>query len=350
MTRFTIRRVESVGLIDIFMLFAIGTILVTRLYLYLTGYPQVGGGVLHIAHAVWGGLFMALAIMAGLVLLLSSARPWIAVVGGIGFGLFIDELGKFITADVDYFFRPTAALIYATFVVLYLGVRVLVARPRMRDREWLANAAALAAEDHDGAIPASRHARIEHMLRMAPAGHPLTQALQQYLDTAVVAEDPRPSVVTRVWQRIYRLYAGVVTTRVFTVGLAVVAVVLALSALSAILTLIVAPGDLAEAEQGGNGFVQWAATISSLVSGVLTVVGVVRLPRSRLAAYRWFERALLVNIFLTQIFMFAEEEFAAATGMIVSLLALAALRILIRAEIRREAGVPAVPDEATVAA
>jgi hypothetical protein len=34
------------------MVVAILTILITRLYLYLAGYPQVGGGSLHIAHAL----------------------------------------------------------------------------------------------------------------------------------------------------------------------------------------------------------------------------------------------------------------------------------------------------------
>ncbi|HEY5903448.1 MAG TPA: hypothetical protein VIU39_12900, partial [Anaerolineales bacterium] len=31
---------------------------VTRLFLSLSGYPQIGGGELHIAHVLWGGLLL----------------------------------------------------------------------------------------------------------------------------------------------------------------------------------------------------------------------------------------------------------------------------------------------------
>jgi hypothetical protein len=31
------------------------TVVITRFYLELTGYPQIGSGELHIAHLLWGG-------------------------------------------------------------------------------------------------------------------------------------------------------------------------------------------------------------------------------------------------------------------------------------------------------
>ena len=46
-------------------------------------------------------------------------------IAGAGFGTFIDELGKFITRDHDYFFRPTAGLLYVIFVLLFLAFRAL---------------------------------------------------------------------------------------------------------------------------------------------------------------------------------------------------------------------------------
>src|ERR1700730_4633181 len=118
-----IARSAQPGLIDTFLVTAVLTILTIRVYLKAANYPQIGGGGVHVAHDLWGGLGMVAAIGSLLGFLGSATQGWAALGGGIGFGAFVDELGKFVTADNNYFFKPTAALIYTTFVVLILVTR-----------------------------------------------------------------------------------------------------------------------------------------------------------------------------------------------------------------------------------
>src|SRR5512142_371317 len=108
------------------------SVIVTRTFLQMTGYPQIGGATLHIAHVLWGGLLLFVASLLPLIL----ANRWVytlaGVLSGVGVGLFIDEVGKFITRSNDYFYPPAAPIIYGFFlltVLLYVEVR----RPADRD-------------------------------------------------------------------------------------------------------------------------------------------------------------------------------------------------------------------------
>lgn len=107
-----------------------GSISVTRLFLSLSGYPRIESGNLHIAHVLWGGLLLFAASLLPLIF----ANRWIysigALLGGVGIGLFIDEVGKFITVTNDYFFPAAAPIIYVFFL---LTVLVLIQIRMMRD-------------------------------------------------------------------------------------------------------------------------------------------------------------------------------------------------------------------------
>ena len=141
---------------EAFVMIAIATILLTRLYLRLTGYPQIGGGDLHIAHALWGGALMMLALLTGWMALGFGARLLTVVMGGIGFGLFLDEVGKFVTKDNDYFYGPSAEIMYVLVCLILVGARLIrVVRP-LSAHECLASAAAIAADGVARGLPDHR--------------------------------------------------------------------------------------------------------------------------------------------------------------------------------------------------
>jgi hypothetical protein len=133
-------RLDAEHYLEALFLSAVAVVLAIRAFLHLTGFPQIGGGGLHIGHMLWGGFLM----LAGLVISISfvgaRARWLAAVVGGAGFGAFIDELGKFVTEDNNYFFQPAIALIYLVFVGLFFSFEAIAERLPLSPRSRLANA------------------------------------------------------------------------------------------------------------------------------------------------------------------------------------------------------------------
>ncbi len=120
-----IRRQRAEEYLLITLLSFAASVAVTRLFLFLTGYPQIGGGALHIAHVLWGGLLLFIACLLPLLLANRWALSASALLSGVGVGLFIDEVGKFITSSNDYFYPWAAPIIYVFFlltVALYLRV------------------------------------------------------------------------------------------------------------------------------------------------------------------------------------------------------------------------------------
>jgi hypothetical protein len=116
-----IRYIHYKLLIEEFLISSLVAILSIRFFLKISNYPRLGGDILHISHMLWGGLLMFIAIILLLTLMNNEVKRVAAIIGGLGFGTFIDELGKFITSDNNYFYQPTFALIYIFFCT-YISV------------------------------------------------------------------------------------------------------------------------------------------------------------------------------------------------------------------------------------
>jgi hypothetical protein len=50
-----LRSTNAAGMIELSLVCAVATVLIIRLILQIIGYPQLGGGGLHIGHVLYGG-------------------------------------------------------------------------------------------------------------------------------------------------------------------------------------------------------------------------------------------------------------------------------------------------------
>src|SRR5512139_355410 len=160
-----VRRAEADDNILLMLLSFAASVVVTRVFLQLTGFPKIGGDSgLHIAHVLWGGLLLFIATLLPLIFANQWVYPLTAILSGMGVGLFIDEVGKFITATNDYFYPAAAPIIYGFFlltVLLYFQIR---RRRRVDARGDLYSALAELTEAIDQDLDTVEKQRIEQRL------------------------------------------------------------------------------------------------------------------------------------------------------------------------------------------
>lgn len=257
--------------------FALSVIMV-RVFLSLSGYPQLGGGQLHVAHVLWGGLLLFVASVLPLIL----ANRWVyiatALLSGVGVGLFIDEVGKFITSSNDYFYPAAAPIIYAFFLLTVL-LYVRVSRPWPGDaRTELYRALDSLEEVLDHDLDPRERAELETRLLAVTqqARHPdiaqLADALLRVVrsDATYLAPEVRTFWVR--WTGRLRAFEdrhiSQVRLRLATaIGLAIIGM-LALSNLAAVIGVALAPSDLRRTAAG-----QLAAEYARIeISGGRTLV------------------------------------------------------------------------------
>ncbi|SDZ54228.1 hypothetical protein SAMN05421684_6465 [Asanoa ishikariensis] len=340
------RAANAVPLLMEFIVVAVATVLSIRLALFITGYPQLGGNGLHIAHVLWGGLALAVGVMGLLSFNGRVIRPVGAFIAGVGFGLFIDEVGKFLTSNNDYFFTPSIAIMYVVIVLLVLTIHAVHGRRPLSPRELYAAALTSAAAGVTNGM--TDHSRQMALRRINAAGDlPGATAAAALVQQIPRGRDERYDV-SQAGSRVAARIAKVLRTRPAMITTIVLLLIQAVSTLA--IALLILSTFLAR-EAGANAVLVFDDPVptaiggaSSIIAAACVVYGLVRLRQGRrVTGFRWMQRAVLIDLLLTRVFEFATYQFAAIPALVLDLLLLAALEFAIRDAVRAEAAV----DDAT---
>lgn len=295
------------------------TVILTRWFLQIAGYPEIGGGEFHIAHVLFGGLFLFIGSLIPVVLSGRAVYPFAAALAGIGVGLFIDEVGKFITTRNDYFHPAAAPIIYSTFLVavlLYLRVQ----RPASTDpRTQLHAAVAQLEEAVESDLQAGERDSLEAKLELVrdrattPDQRRLADVLLGFVRSPelTIAPDrltPRTRLVS--WwsgrdRRIlgHRGFRWLLSAALIVSGLrAIVTLVL----IALVILYLVVPGNLSLLE------LNYMQMLVDALSGVLLVPGAILIALNRRGAgLRFVFFSLVLALVLADLLAFYLRQFDA---------------------------------------
>ncbi len=370
--KFLLRDIEAEDLLESFLVSAITALLGYRFILKITGYPTLGGETLHIAHVLLGGAFMLFALIILLAFITKSAKILAAVVGGVGFGLFIDEVGKFVTHDNNYFFEPAIAIIYLTFVLIYLLSQRISTR-KMSQREYLINSINIAHEAVYNDLDGAEKRKALKLLSECDKRDPMVRAVKALIQKLEHVKAKKPNIISMSERLVRKAYHALVAKKWFSGAMiaffaiqAVISLWHATAAIKgmrpfiasslaalffarrlintnaikkkiayilAITAAAAAIWNSAAAMQNPQlPVVSWGELVSSTISGAFVIAGLWLARKSRLQAYEMFKKAVLVSIFLTQFFTFYKEQFAALLGLGWNIIILITLRYMINEE------------------
>jgi hypothetical protein len=319
-----VRRVTAMQDFEVFFVSSVATILLVRMMLAATGWPQLGGGKIHFAHLLWGGIGMLLAFILFMAM---QGRLWTFLAtlsAGIGFGLFLDELGKFITSDNDYFFQPVAAIIYVLFVVLFFVFRWLGRVDKMGPETALVNSFDFAKEAVMRAMSRGERDEALYVLGRADQSDPVVEALSAVLRQVDPPGDG-PNAAQRAWGRAHTWWTRLVGARWFR------RVVLWWFILTTLVWLL---NPISYAADGTTiTAMDLGGMLSGVATGICTLIGILRWRRSKLEAYRWFERGALVALLIGEFFSFYQYQVWAIFGLIWMLVQLTVIRSMINVEL-----------------
>jgi hypothetical protein len=326
--RHDIRDSQALARFELFLGTAVATVLVVRSALAATGYPQVGGNGLHVAHVLYGGLLMGAAIAIVEIVPGTRARRYAAFIGGIGFGLFIDEVGKFLTKNVNYFFRPAVAIIYAVFVIFYVVVREVVLRRPLTVQRRVAIAAIAAGDLALGQLDSAGQ---EHALELLDGvdATPLAKGIRACLTDGSSGELHGETRITKLRERLLSWARVAVNHPAFVPGLSVLFVLQVLGMVGQLLLVVLRP-DIGLGK--GSHVTDLGTEISTAISAAYAVWGAWLIRRGDVpGALRVLYRSAIVTLLFTQVFVFVRYQWSGLIGFAAQAIILGALRLAMHA-------------------
>lgn len=323
-----VRNIDSEYLLENFLVAAVSSIFAIRFFLKITDYPLIGGGNFHIAHMLWGGVFMMIAIVILIAFFSRSAANIAAVIGGIGFGTFIDELGKFITSDNNYFYQPTVALLYVIFILLYLAFRAIDKHRVYSKKEYLINSIEMLKEAVLNDMDEEEKERALTFLSKSDQRTAVVKALKELLEKSEPSQEESPHPLLQFKQHTRNVYYWAVKKKWFAQS---VISFFVLQSLVSLFNNIIVFTDLPQLS-----ITQWGRVVSTLISSFFVLIGILYFYKNRLYSYRLFKRSVLVSIFLTQFFLFYKDQFLALFGLSINLITLLTLDYIINQEQRKD--------------
>lgn len=319
------------------MIWALCSLLGTRLFLEITGYFTIGHGVWHIAHVLWGGLFMLLGLLLMLIFYGKLSREIGAVLAGIGWGLFIDEIGKYLTRDNNYWFRPAIIFIYISFVILFFVYRSLEKKKTISSQvlwyELLESLEEVAGNDLEVSEKKSLLSQIKQLKNYPSSQNSqvLLSGLEKYVHRLHPQKDHQEFDLPRFLAKILNTtYSRLFKKKIILISLSLYSLWYVFDKFVDMTKVIFNPHRLLLIQTYYRHYDFFSKTdvymvttkfIVEIIVAAFYLIGLIFwLRKKSRRGIRFYQWGLLINIFIGSIFKFYFEQFSAVFGLILALI------------------------------
>lgn len=316
-----IERQDSADLFLNLLVWAVATILLTRFYLALTGNPQISFGQWHLTHVLWGGLFMLISIILMINFYGTGIKKISSIIGGIGWGWFIDEIGKYVTKDNDYWFQPAIIIIYISFIILFLVYRYF---KKYQSKKDIRNSVIF---DFNKIIDSPAFLDSNN-----PELFALSKNLKKIINNYQIDTIKPKNSDYYINYFLNIAYHKILTHRFFVFILSIYSLYFSLDKIIDFIRIILSPQKMLIIERFYHSYDFISKTDTYMIifkiffdstSALLLLIGwYFYLVKKKKEGFTYFSYGLLVNIFLSSIFRFYFEQFSAVFSLFLSLIVL----------------------------